>query len=167
MRCIITLDEVSAVRDRMAQARVLAAERFRDAFTAGSVKPEAHLGIQAADVEQEAMLRLWRALRDERNVDDLASYIHRIAVTATIDAIRRVAARREEQLGADEDAAGPALPPADPRQSPDAIVARRRAMEGLMKALARLPANRRRCVELLKCCLTRPRKRATRSASRP
>ncbi len=94
------------------------------------------------------MLRLWRALRDERNVDDLASYIHRIAVTATIDAIRRVTARREEQLGADEDAAGPVLPPADPRQSPDAIVARRRAMEGLMKALARLPANRRRCVEL-------------------
>ena len=94
------------------------------------------------------MLRLWRALRDERNLEDPASYIHRIAVTATIDAVRRVAARREEQLEGTEDAPAPALPPADPRQSPDAVVARRRAMEALMKALAQLPANRRRCVEL-------------------
>ncbi len=85
----------------------------------------ARLGIQAADVEQEAMVRLWRALRDERNVIDGASYVYRIAVTATIE-----------------------LPPSDPRQSPEAIVARRRAMEALMKAIARLPVNRRRCVEL-------------------
>ncbi len=111
----------------------------------------ARLGIQAADVEQEAMVRLWRALRDERNVIDGASYVYRIAVTATIDAVRRVVARREEQLaGRDEDEsmAAPKLPPSDPRQSPEAIVARRRAMEALMKAIAQLSANRRRCVEL-------------------
>jgi hypothetical protein len=48
MRRIISLDEVNDVRSRIARARVLAAERFRDAFAAGSVKPEGHLGIQAA-----------------------------------------------------------------------------------------------------------------------
>src|SRR5258708_12459380 len=105
----------------------------------------ARLGIQAADVEQEAMVRLWRALRDERNVIDGASYVYRIAVTATIDAVRRVVARREEQLvqgEEDELMAAPKLPPSDPRQSPEAIVASPRAMEALMKAIALLPLNR-------------------------
>jgi len=95
------------------------------------------------------MLRLWRALRDERNVEDPASYLYRIAVTTTIDAVRRVTARREDSIDVpDTDVKVPALPPADPRQSPDAVVARRRAMDALMKALAQLPPNRRRCVEL-------------------
>ena len=48
MRRIISLDEVNDVRARIARARTLAAERFRDAFTAGQVKPEGHLAIQAA-----------------------------------------------------------------------------------------------------------------------
>jgi len=48
MRRIISLDEVNDVRSRIARARGLAAERFRDAFAAGSVKPEGHLAIQAA-----------------------------------------------------------------------------------------------------------------------
>src|SRR5712692_10103132 len=55
------------------------------------------LGVQFDDIEQEACLRLWRALQSERNISDMASYIYRIAVTATIDAVRRVKARREEQ----------------------------------------------------------------------
>jgi RNA polymerase sigma-70 factor (ECF subfamily) len=59
-------------------------------------------GIQVADVEQDARIRLWKALQSERAIDDLASYIYRVAVTATIDAIRRAKARREEQLDHDE-----------------------------------------------------------------
>ena len=64
------------------------------------------LGIQFSDIEQDAKLRLWRALESEREIRDLASYIYRIAATATIDAVRRVKARREEQLcvaGEDEE----------------------------------------------------------------
>src|SRR5262245_30054597 len=56
------------------------------------------LGIQFGDIEQEARLRLWRALEAEREIKDFASYIYRIAATTTIDAIRRAKARREEQL---------------------------------------------------------------------
>ena len=107
-----------------------------------------HLGIQISDVEQEALLRLWRALRDERNVADAASYIYRIAVTTTIDAVRRVVARREEQLAVLEDDEAAVAPRADPKQRPDAIMERRETMEMLMDALRELPENRRRCVEL-------------------
>src|SRR5918992_5653774 len=55
-------------------------------------------GLQFDDIEQEARMRLWRALQAEREVTNYASYLYRIAATATIDAIRRVQARHEEQL---------------------------------------------------------------------
>ena len=48
MRRIIPLDEVAAVRDRIARARTLAAERFREAFQEGAIAPESHLLIQVA-----------------------------------------------------------------------------------------------------------------------
>ena len=109
-----------------------------------------NLGIQVSDVEQEALVRLWRALRDERNVVDAASYIYRIAVTTTIDAVRRVIARREEQLADASDDETPARAPyIDPKQAaPDEIVERRETMQMLIDAIAELPENRRRCVEL-------------------
>ena len=50
--------------------------------------------VRSNDVEQEALVRICRALRD----GDLHS-IYRIGVTTTIDAVRRVVARRDEQLG--------------------------------------------------------------------
>lgn len=56
------------------------------------------LGLQLDDVEQEARLRLWKALQAERPIQDLASYIYRVAASATVDAIRRVKARREQPL---------------------------------------------------------------------
>jgi len=55
-------------------------------------------GLQFDDIEQEARLRLWRALQSEREVTNYASYLYRIAATATIDAMRRIQARHEEQL---------------------------------------------------------------------
>src|SRR6185503_17737732 len=55
-------------------------------------------GIQFDDIEQEARMRLWRALQSEREVTNYASYLYRIAATATIDAMRRAQARHEEQL---------------------------------------------------------------------
>lgn len=108
-----------------------------------------HLGISVSDIEQEALVRLWRVVRSEKNVVDAASYIYRIAVTTTIDAVRRVLARREEQFGdsSDDESSVPAFA-ADTKQSPEAIVEQRETMETLMSALAELPDNRRRCVEL-------------------
>lgn len=48
MRRIISLDEVNDIRARIARARGIAAQRFREAFEAGRVQPEGHLAIQAA-----------------------------------------------------------------------------------------------------------------------
>src|ERR1044072_6457947 len=55
-------------------------------------------GLQFDDIEQEARMRLWRALQDEREVTNYASYLYRIAATATIDALRRIEALHEEQF---------------------------------------------------------------------
>lgn len=87
-------------------------------------------GIDRADIEQEACLRLWRALSAEREILHPASYIYRVAVSATVDAVRRVRARHEEVSPRAEgeavpDGDGGAL--ADPGDPPD-VVAERRLM---------------------------------------
>lgn len=60
------------------------------------------VGLEIRDIEQEAKLRLWRALESEREVSNPASYIYRIGMTAAIDATRRVVARHERQLADEE-----------------------------------------------------------------
>jgi RNA polymerase sigma-70 factor (ECF subfamily) len=118
-------------------------------------------GLQFDDIEQEARMRLWRALKDEREVTNYASYLYRIAATATIDAMRRVQARHEEQLqlmeqGANEgemstgSAAVPALVPVSAttplRDSPERVAESREAVGRVMLAVARLPDEQRRAV---------------------
>jgi RNA polymerase sigma-70 factor (ECF subfamily) len=110
------------------------------------------LGLQIGDIEQDARFRLWRALQREKELSDPASYIHRIAVTATIDAVRRVLARREDQLytaeGGDEESIETPLLASSPANSPEAVTQRREMMERVGAAVAALPDNRRRAVEL-------------------
>ena len=111
-----------------------------------------NLGLQFDDIEQEARLRLWRALEREREITNHASYLYRIAATATIDAMRRAQARQEEQLhkvredGVEEfDAV--ALP-APLKDSPERAAESREVVEKVRTALARLPDARRRAVGL-------------------
>jgi len=110
------------------------------------------VGVEVADIEQEARVRLWRALEREKDLTDPASYIYRIAVTAAIDAVRRVIARREDQLrianADDEEPAEVLNIPADPSHAPDAVTARRELMARIAAAVEALPQNRRRAVEL-------------------
>src|SRR5262245_65944016 len=61
------------------------------------------LGIQYDDIEQEARLRLWRAIEAEREINFYGSYIYKIVISVTINAIRRAKARHEEQLRLAED----------------------------------------------------------------
>jgi RNA polymerase sigma-70 factor, ECF subfamily len=107
-----------------------------------------HLGLQFDDLEQEARIRLWKALRSEREVRDLASYIYRVAATTTIDAIRRLKARREQQL----DPAGPegsegSLPA---REAADAEreLDRRLLLDRVERVLGDLDVRRSRVVRL-------------------
>lgn len=110
------------------------------------------LGIQFNDIEQEARMRLWRALESEREIHNLPSYLYRIAVTTTIDAVRRVKTKREEQLrlADEEDNAEEALMTlaTNPETSPDRLAERRQIIGKVQKVLAGLPEDRRRAVGL-------------------
>ena len=112
-----------------------------------------NLGIQTGDIEQEARVRLWRALEREKELPDPASYIYRIAVTTTIDAVRRVLARREEQFRdpEDDDAVGTVAKMQlvdDAGNRPDVRMDRRELMASLARALDTMADDRRRAVEL-------------------
>jgi RNA polymerase sigma factor (sigma-70 family) len=107
-------------------------------------------GLQFDDIEQEARLRLWRALQCEREVTNYASYLYRIAATATIDALRRVQARHEEQLeiliDQRADDGEMMLAPAPVRDSPEHLAESREAVDKVMSAVAKLPDGQRRAV---------------------
>jgi RNA polymerase sigma-70 factor (ECF subfamily) len=107
-------------------------------------------GLQFDDIEQEARLRLWRALQDEREVTNYASYLYRIAATATIDALRRVQARHEEQLeiliDQRTDDGEIMLAPAPVKDSPERLAESREAVDKVMSAVAKLPEAQRRAV---------------------
>ena len=113
------------------------------------------LGIQFDDIEQDARLRLWRAIEAEREINFHGSYIYKIVVSVTINAIRRAKARREEQLrlaedGEDEDAAEvkPIIPAAGAENSPEAQAEREELLRKVEEAMARLPESRRMAVGL-------------------
>src|SRR5262245_35350953 len=109
------------------------------------------LGLQFSDIEQEARLRLWRALESEREISSLGSYTYRVAVSVTVDAIHKVKARREEQLqiAADEEEK-----PTDrgmvsgPEDSPELLFERKEVMQKIERAMSRLQENRQLAVGL-------------------
>ena len=109
-------------------------------------------GLQFDDIEQEARVRLWRALQAEREVTNYASYLYRIAATATIDAMRRLQARHEEQLhefaeeNADEGEI--MIAPAPVKDSPERLAESREAVGRVMSSVAKLPDEQRRAVGL-------------------
>ncbi|MFN7947756.1 MAG: RNA polymerase sigma factor [Blastocatellia bacterium] len=119
------------------------------------------LGLQFDEIEQEARLRLWRALESEREIRDLSSYLYRVAVTATLDAVRKVRRKREEQLLSEGDEAGESsIPPhhlmTDPGQAPDREAERQQIVSKIREAMAGLPENRRTAVGLYLEGLTTP-----------
>ena len=108
------------------------------------------LGIQFDDIEQEARLKLWTALKSEREIENMSSYLYRIAATTTIDAMRRVRTRREDQFidpGSDQAAAS--WPVAeDPGPSPEESALANEQLAKVKISLAKLSSNRRIVVSL-------------------
>jgi RNA polymerase sigma-70 factor (ECF subfamily) len=109
-------------------------------------------GLDPDDIAQEAALRLWRALERERNITHLASYVYRVAVTATLDAFRRRRATREIDLGIGDDlqpavmeATATRQPPAD---SPERAASTAELYERLERCLLRVAEPRRAAVRL-------------------
>ena len=110
-----------------------------------------NLGIQPEDIEQETRLRIWQAIESEREINNLASYIYRIAVTTTINEIRRAKARREAQLHPAEDGGAAEKGMSrmeDPATPPDRLAEQQQVIQKVEEALARLPQDRRRAVGL-------------------
>jgi RNA polymerase sigma factor (sigma-70 family) len=109
-----------------------------------------NLGLNVDDIEQEAVIRIWQLVRSEREVESPASYLYRIAATTTIDAVRRVKRRREDQLrveGEEKEVAPTRLPP-DAEKSPETLFRRREIREAVQTGLQGLQENRRRAVGL-------------------
>jgi RNA polymerase sigma-70 factor (ECF subfamily) len=106
-------------------------------------------GVQIDDVEQEARIRLWKALQGERTIENLASYIYRVAANATVDAIRRVKARREQPLEP-EDPHGDPLPDVSARAAADdeRTLERRLLLEKVEGVLGQLETRRVQVVRL-------------------
>jgi RNA polymerase sigma factor (sigma-70 family) len=108
------------------------------------------LGLSCDDIEQEARVGLWTALRNEREIAFPISYIRKVAVSATLRAIRRAKARREESIdqGSDADGASVYVPVAPDTASPYTAAERAEIRGKIAAALARLPENRQRAVSL-------------------
>jgi RNA polymerase sigma-70 factor (ECF subfamily) len=104
-------------------------------------------GVDPDEIEQEVRIRLWRALERETDLRHAASYIYRVAATATIDAIRRIRARREEQLPRPEDGQHEATPDSEGR-FPDQTAIQHELMAAVRASLRELSTDRRRAVSL-------------------
>jgi RNA polymerase sigma-70 factor (ECF subfamily) len=102
-----------------------------------------------ADLEQEARIRVWRALGREGGIRHPASYIQRVAASVAIDALRRARRRPEETMNdpVESDTSAGHDPP-DEGPSPDVLAEQRQAAETVQIALRELADNRRRAVGL-------------------
>jgi RNA polymerase sigma factor (sigma-70 family) len=76
-------------------------ERILDSFS-GFMKAQIHnrqvgrLGVDAEDVLQDTRIKLWKIIRNEKNVRHYASYIKKIVDTSVIDYFRKF--KREEGI---------------------------------------------------------------------
>lgn len=106
-------------------------------------------GVSQDDVAQDARVRLWNAIKSEREITNGASYVYRVAVTATLDAVRRMKARREESLEIEtRDGERSMELPAGAGSDPERQTSRKLLEEKIGRAMARLQPNRRQAVSL-------------------
>jgi RNA polymerase sigma factor (sigma-70 family) len=116
--------------------------------TIARVCPQA-LGLSCDDIEQEARISLWKALGSEREIAFPVSYIRKVAISATLRAIRRAKARREESLPEEGEPQYFSAPihgvPAD---TPYTAAERSELRQKIVVALGRLQENRRLAVGL-------------------
>ncbi len=129
--------------------RSAALERVMRNYSAAVRRSARARGLNEADVDevlQDVRVRLWKSNASGEKIESLgASYLQRVAISATIDLLRRRRARKEDSF---EDVnnvyATPAVlrAPSPDRADNDALAHR------LELALARLPRNRRLVVQL-------------------
>lgn len=154
-------DRARRVRDARLQELL---SRYGDLLrrTIAKVCPQT-MGLSVEEIEQDARVRLWSALKSERDIVHPVSYVYKVAVSAALRAIRRAKARREDQLQDDDIGfsgyttyAGHAArdgAPAEalrtrPDASPEALAERREWVRKIDVAMRHLAENRRRAARL-------------------
>jgi len=90
----------------------------------------------AADAVQEALLKAWHRRDDFRGDAALDTWIHRIALNAAIDQVRRRKNRAEEELDVDSGIA-------EPSASPDSEYSQHALQKDLSVAMQRLSSKER------------------------
>ena len=103
-------------------------------------------GIDAADIEQEVRIRLWRALERDRNAAFPASYIPRTVLSAVIDAIRAANARPADPMPDEESPGFEAFASAGP--GPERLAGGAQDFSRVAACMAGLPLRRREAVAL-------------------
>jgi RNA polymerase sigma factor (sigma-70 family) len=118
-----------------------------DAFIRRSARRH---GLQGADVDevvQELRLRMWRSLGTAELIRRAkASYIYRVAISASIDLIRRRRARRFEAASLDD--AEAAMTMADSRRRADASLEESELAATVHRAIGMLAESRRAVVRM-------------------
>lgn len=106
--------------------------------------------LRAADVDdlvQEVRIRLWQVLKAERKIDQPASYLKKVVLTATIDALRRDQSRGGQQVHLSwDDVLLDSVPTDDPDVTERA--AARQAVEALESRLDHFDADAARALRL-------------------
>ena len=113
------------------------------------------MGIVPEDLEQEIRVRLWKALKSERTLDNPTSYLHRVVSTVTIDAMRAVRTDRARHVRPQEVGSTQDSVPADDlgaieasEPSPETSARRAQMLRFARQKLDDLPTDRRRAVGL-------------------
>ncbi|HEX6834246.1 MAG TPA: sigma-70 family RNA polymerase sigma factor, partial [Rudaea sp.] len=107
----------------------------------------AQYGIDAADIEQEVRIRLWKALERDRNAAFHTSYIQRVVLSTVIDAIRAANARPAEALPDPSDE-GAAVVLVEMSAGPEQSTGGRQDFNRVVACMAELPERRREAVAL-------------------
>ncbi len=94
----------------------------------------------ASDCGQEAMIRVWRSLRDFREDCAFESWVYRIAANCCLDWGRKAGRRRETSL---EEMAEAGYDPADPAPGTEEEALRRDEHARLRQEIAELPEEQR------------------------
>jgi len=138
-----------AVKPREADAVSAAVGTIVDEF-AGLVKSVARgHGLSEADIDevmQDVRVRIWRARKREAIAGTInASYVHRTAMSAALDLIRRQRSRREESLEMTTDDRGKVL---TLERDPGKDFVDRELAQQILGAVDALPDNRRPVVRM-------------------
>lgn len=108
-----------------------------------------HFGIEPSEIEQETTIRLWRSIRNEREIRDFQSYVYRVAATAVLDAIRDIRKRREDPLEVQSLAiSNSSMPHVARTTSPEEDAGRKELIGRIRAIVEELQPNRRRAVKL-------------------